>query len=62
MFGLQDVRKSKVWQEAREEREAELKREYVRKWLAKGMTVKEIAELMDIPVKEVRRLAKDAAI
>ena len=34
------------------------KKELVRKWLAKGMPAKEIADIMDIPTKEVRRLAK----
>ena len=28
------------------------------KWLAKGMTAKEIAELLEISTREVRRLAK----
>jgi predicted transposase/invertase (TIGR01784 family) len=62
---LQDIRKSKVWQEAHEtgieKGESRVKKDIVKKGLAKGMSVKEIAEFMEVPVKEVRRLAKDAA-
>src|SRR5262249_42886393 len=69
MFDLEDLRKTRVWQEAREEgREQGLeqgqllaKKDLVRKWLTKGKAIKEIAELLDIPVQEARRLAKDAA-
>jgi predicted transposase/invertase (TIGR01784 family) len=61
MFGLQDIRKSKVWQEALEEGEHRASARLIRKWLAKGKSVKEIAELMDLPIKEVRRLVKDTA-
>ena len=66
MFGLQDIRKSKVWQEAHEEgreegREEGVTRErktMVQNCLENGMSVKAIAELMKISVKEVRRLSK----
>ena len=54
MFQLEDLRKTRVWQEAREEEREQL----VQKWLAKGKTVKEIAELLDTTVQEVRRLSK----
>ncbi len=71
MFQLQDIRKSKVWQEAHQEGIAEgkeigleegkslEKRKTVRRCLAKGMSVKETADFMEISVHEVRRLAKD---
>lgn len=59
MFGLQDIRKSKVWQEAQEEAVTRERGATVKKCLAKGMSIKEIAEFLDFPVKEVRRLAKD---
>jgi predicted transposase/invertase (TIGR01784 family) len=77
MFHLADIRKTAVWKEAHEEGveegvekgiekgiekgETRTKKELVGKWLAKGRSVKEIAELMEIPVKEVRRFAKDSA-
>jgi predicted transposase/invertase (TIGR01784 family) len=75
MFELEDLRKTRVWQEAREEGEEQglqqglqrglqqgqllTKKELVRKWLAKGMPVKEIAGLLEVSAQEVRRLAKD---
>jgi predicted transposase/invertase (TIGR01784 family) len=71
MFQLEDLRKTRVWQEAhdegrevgrevgREEGRVERSEELVHKWLAKGMPVKEIAALLDISVQEVRRLSKN---
>lgn len=70
MFPLADLRKTRVWQEIHEEGMLEgeakgeakgkdaTKREWVGKWLAKGMSQKEIAALLEVPVSEVRRLAK----
>lgn len=74
MFKLTDIRKTRVWQEAREEGKeegkeegieegklegsTETKKNWVKKWLRKGMTHKAIAELLDTSVEEVRRLAK----
>jgi len=69
MFQLEDLRKTRVWQEALEEgleqglergRTLE-KKTLVRKCLAKGMRAKEIAALLEISVPEVRRFAKEAA-
>ena len=68
MFHLTDIRKTAVWKEAHEEGiekgiekgEVRTKKDLVRKWLGKGKSIKEIAELMEIPVKEARRLAKDS--
>jgi predicted transposase/invertase (TIGR01784 family) len=67
MFQLEDFRKTRVWQEAHEEGRAEGREEgreeraeeLVHKWLAKGMTIKEIAALLDTSVQEVRRLSKN---
>jgi predicted transposase/invertase (TIGR01784 family) len=78
MFQLEDIRKSKVWQEAHDEGVEKGLAEgvekgrtegvekgktlaiqtMVQKCLAKGMPVKDIAELLEIPVKDVRRLAR----
>jgi predicted transposase YdaD len=60
MFDLEDLRKTRVWQEAEEEgrakgREAS-RADLVQKWLAKGMPMREIAALLDTTVQEVRRL------
>ena len=74
MFALEALRKTRVWQEAREEGLQEgrqegreqgqllARKELVRKWLAKGMAIKEIAGLLEISPQEVRRLAKAGAM
>jgi predicted transposase YdaD len=64
-FRLNDIRESKVWKEAREEgiMEGEEKgkiaerEKNVRRCLAKGMTEKQIADLLEIPIAQIRRLA-----
>jgi predicted transposase YdaD len=65
MFDLEDLRKTRVWQEARAEGREQgrllAKKNLVYKWLAKGKGIKEIADLLEIPVPEARRLAKDVA-
>ena len=74
MFQLHDLRKTRVWQEAREEgvevgveigREEGRKegreaerQELVRKCLANGMSTKEIASLMGITPQQLRQLTK----
>ena len=70
MFHLQDIRKSKVWQEAHEtgieegiekgiEKGMTLAQcDMVQKCVANGMSIGEIAALMGISTKEVRRLSK----
>jgi len=72
MFDLEDLRKTRVWKEAHkegreeghvegvEEGRVQEKQELVLKWLAKGMTAKEIAELLELSPQEARRLAKSA--
>jgi predicted transposase/invertase (TIGR01784 family) len=70
MFQLHDLRESKVWQEAHKEGKDEgkdegkeegrmlEKQDLVKRWHAKGKTIKEIAELLEIPAVEVRRMAR----
>jgi predicted transposase/invertase (TIGR01784 family) len=66
MFKLQDIRKTRVWQEAREEGLEEgidqgralEKRELVKRLRANGQSHKEIAELLGMSMDEVRRLAR----
>ena len=82
MFHLEDLRKTRVWQEAHEEGTAKgiergiergieqgieqgiekgkvlARQEMVHNCLAQGLSAKEIAELLKIPVQEVRRLAR----
>jgi predicted transposase/invertase (TIGR01784 family) len=62
MFKLQDIRKTRVWQEAREEGIEEgvekANQELVKRLRASGHSLKEIAELSGISMTEVRRLAR----
>ena len=76
-FKLHDIRKSKAWQElqseakaagqaegraeGRAEGQATEREEIVRKCLARGMTEKQIAELLEISLAEVRRLVNGNA-
>jgi predicted transposase/invertase (TIGR01784 family) len=65
MFKLHDIRKTRVWQEAHEEGiekgiekgRALEKRQLVEHLQANGQTLKEIAQLLEISLTEVRRLA-----
>lgn len=66
MFKLEDIRKSRVWQEAHEEGE-ELgiekgKQEFIHRLLANGKSIKEIAEMLNMPLTEIRRLAKRSGL
>jgi predicted transposase/invertase (TIGR01784 family) len=69
MFQLHDLRESKVWQEAhqtgiekgREEGRSGTQRELARRWLARGMSAKEVAKLLDVPVGTVRLWGKAAS-
>jgi predicted transposase/invertase (TIGR01784 family) len=70
MFKLHDIRKTRVWQEAREEGMEEgvekgiekgkvlERQQLVQRLQASGQTLKEIAQLLGISLAEARRLAK----
>jgi predicted transposase YdaD len=62
MFHLSDLKETKawkqIWQEGREEGRTKERQENVQRWLAEGKSEKEIAELLNMSVREVRRLAK----
>ncbi len=74
MFQLHDLRKSRVWQEAhdegiekglekglekgREKGVAEAQQKVVQRMIAKGKPLKEIAEMVELPLAQVRRLAR----
>jgi predicted transposase YdaD len=62
MFKLDDICKSRVWQEAhevaREGATALVKQQIVKRLQAKRKSVKEIADLLEMPLAEVRRLAR----
>jgi predicted transposase/invertase (TIGR01784 family) len=61
MFQLHDLRKSRVWQEAHDEGMekgmVQAQQEFVQRLIAKGKPLKEIAELLELPLAQVRRLA-----
>ena len=57
-FQLHDRRESKVWREVHEEGIEKGREEVVSRMQAKGMTLKAIAELLDITLPEVRRLGR----
>ncbi len=54
MFKLEDIRKTEMWKESVEDTQRQL----VHRWRAEGKSLKEIAELLNVPVAEVRRLAR----
>jgi predicted transposase/invertase (TIGR01784 family) len=56
---LHDIRESKVWQEAHEEGQLMLKQRLAKKLTTDGRPIKEIAELLEAPVKEVRKWLQD---
>ncbi len=66
-FKLHDIRESKVWKEAHDDGVEEgvekgvvtERKSTIQKCIAKGMAHKEIADLLQIPIVEVRRLAKN---
>jgi predicted transposase/invertase (TIGR01784 family) len=75
MFQLHDLKESKVWQEAEEigreqgwqegrkegqqEGRHERDRELVRRMSAAGRSLKEIAELLELPLADVRRISRE---
>jgi predicted transposase YdaD len=73
MFKLHDIRESKVWRDAYQagfkegfkngfkEGRTIAQCDLVRKCLARGMSIKEIAELMELSVQTIRRLARSTS-
>lgn len=62
-YKLHDIRESKVWKEAYAEGKGKAalaeRARTVRQCFAKGMTEKQIADLLEISVAEIRRLANE---
>lgn len=58
-FKLHDIRESKVWKEAFDDGDASRLRKTVDTLISKGKTLPQIAELLDIPLRELRRVVKD---
>lgn len=63
MFGLSELKQTKIYQEAleegREEGRQEAKLETVPRLQAFGLTVEQIAEALNLSVEEVRRVAQN---
>ena len=56
-LGLQYLKDTKLYQEAFEEGKRKGKVKTVPKFLALGLTVEQIAQAVDLPVEEVRKVA-----
>jgi predicted transposase YdaD len=61
MLQIQDIRESRVYQEAKEEGQQEERRIMVAKLAAKKKTAEEIAGLFDMEVEQVRQIMTDSA-
>ena len=55
-FKLHDLRESKVWKEAHDEGDTERLKKTIDTLVRKGKTFEEIADLLDIPVTDIRRV------
>ncbi len=58
MFGLSELKQTRVYQEAKEEGKQEAKLEAVTKLLVMGLTVEQIAQALDLDVVEVQQVAQ----
>ncbi|PLZ86477.1 hypothetical protein CEN45_08230 [Fischerella thermalis CCMEE 5198] len=58
MFGLSELKQTRVYQEALEEGEQKAKLEAVPKLLALGLTVEQIAQALDLDTAQVQELAQ----
>jgi predicted transposase/invertase (TIGR01784 family) len=56
-FKLHDLRESKVWKEAHEVGDSERLKKTIDTLVRKGRTLQEVAELLDIPVEQIRQTA-----
>ncbi|MBN3878631.1 MAG: aspartate aminotransferase [Nostoc sp. JL23] len=53
MLGVK-LEETRVYQEAKQERREELKLELVSRFLARGMSMEEVAQLLDLTIEQVR--------
>lgn len=58
MLGLSELKKTRVYQEAKEEGKLEGKLEAVPFMLSLGATVEQIAETLDLDIEQVRQVAQ----
>ncbi len=59
MFGLSELKQTRIYQEAVEEGRQEAKLEIVSRLLAFGLTTEQIAQALDLSIEEVRRVAQN---
>ncbi|MEC4806389.1 MAG: hypothetical protein SAJ72_19205 [Jaaginema sp. PMC 1080.18] len=55
MFSLDDLRQTRVWQEAQQEARLETKLETVPRLQGMGLTIEQIAEALELTVEQVRQ-------
>ncbi|WNZ48025.1 hypothetical protein Q2T42_09290 [Leptolyngbya boryana CZ1] len=55
MWGRDDLKRTRVYQEAREEERDEMLEKMVPKLLRRGLTIAEIAEDLELPVETIQR-------
>lgn len=58
MFGFNELKQTRVYQEAREEGEQEAKLAAIPRLLALGLTVEQIAQALDLDVAQVQQVAE----
>ncbi len=58
MFGLSDLKQTRVYQEGVEEGERNTNLKAIRRFLALGLSVEQIAEGLDVSIEEVRQAAQ----
>ncbi|MBD2594246.1 Rpn family recombination-promoting nuclease/putative transposase [Nostoc spongiaeforme FACHB-130] len=61
MFGLSELKQTRVYQEAREEGKLEGKLEAVPKFLDLGLTVEQIAQALDLDITQVQQVAQQTS-
>ncbi|MBD2305658.1 hypothetical protein H6G17_09020 [Chroococcidiopsis sp. FACHB-1243] len=59
MLNVNFIRGTKVYQEAAEEGELKAKVKLVPKLLQKGLSIQEVAEILELDVEEVRKAARE---
>ncbi len=59
MFGLSELKQTRVYQEALEEGKRQAKLEAVPRFLALGLNVEQVAEALGLEVEQVRQVAQN---
>lgn len=59
MFGLSELKQTRIYQEAVEEGKQEAKLELIPRLLARGLSVEQIAEDLGLSIEEVRQAAQN---